>query len=240
MIFNSLILGKRELNETLSTFSFVRPATFDFKAGQFLIISFNSNFSESHPFSISSSPLDGVLEISTRKLGPFTTKLHSAPLGSNMWIKGPYGVFTIQDSKSEIILIAGGVGITPFLSMLRYETHSKLKRDITLVYSVRETGDFLEKKTLEKLAISNKRLHLMYLISGEAPQGWDGLVGRVDKNFLSQKFTSFSDKIVYLCGPPPMVASLKEALASLGLPNENLHIDNWEFAKQVSSGIVKD
>lgn len=232
--FSSTLLAKKEFNETLTTFVFAKPSTFVYKSGQFIMISFDKDFSNMHPFSISSSPNDSFIEITVRKIGDFTKRMHESSVGAVFWIKGPYGMFTLPEKKSEIIMIAGGVGITPFLSMIRHSFLQKSKNKINLIFSARNEGDLFEKETFDYIAEKDNKIKVNYIISENVPEGWAHSTGRVDKAFLMKKVKSFSNKLFYLCGPPPMVESLRTILTSLKVKEENIHVDNWDFAKKIA------
>ncbi|MEK6967234.1 MAG: FAD-dependent oxidoreductase [Nanoarchaeota archaeon] len=232
MDFSTLLISKRKLNDSLATFTLAKPATFNFTAGQFILISFDPNFKNAHPFSISSCPQDPGLEISVRKLGDFTQKLHATEINCPFWVKGPFGAFVLHEEKN-VVMIAGGVGITPFLSMIRDECKRGLQRDLTLLLSVRELADVLEKETFDELQKNNSNLHIIYLPNQSPSPDWTGPFGIIDQNFLAKQFPSFTDKVFYLCGPPPMVAAIKQAFANLGLNPELIRVDSWEFAKKV-------
>lgn len=242
MQFTATLLATRAHNDSLKTFTFSRPATFTFKSGQFILIAFEKRAKDSgdfHPFSLTSIPTDGVLETTARKLGIFTQKLHKAKPGTNFIIRGPFGLFTLNNVKGEVLLIAGGIGVTPFLSMLRNECRERLSRDITLVYSARSINDIIEKEVFDQLAEKESKFHLYYVLSQETPPGWTGATGRVDKTFLNSKFSSFKEMSVFLCGPPPMVEAVKSTLFELGLPKDKFHIDVWEYAAKINTGEVK-
>ncbi len=108
-----------------------------------------------------------------------------------------------------------------------------------MIYSVRGEQDIMEKEVFDTLDKNNEKYHLEYIFSKEAPEGWTGPTGRVNKEYLEKKFGSFENKKVYICGPPPMITAAKEALLELGLKPENYHVDNWDYAKKVVSGEVK-
>lgn len=233
MNFSSLLLAKRQLNDTLATFTFVKPPTFMFKPGQFILISSDKEFSNPHPFSISSAPGDSFLEIAVRKIAEFTTNMHNALLGTNFWFKGPFGMFTLEQSNEPAILIAGGVGITPFLSMLRDALFTDSKKELTLLYSIRTTNDILEKESLNNIVKISKNINIKYVLSQEQTSDPAYMFGRIDADFLRQNIPDVANKKFYICGPPPMVAALKEALISLTVNEDNIHVDNWDFAKKI-------
>ncbi len=238
MIFQSSLLAKREHNPTLATFTFAKPAAMGFKPGQFIIISKSADFADPHPFSVSSCPADALLEITVRKLGNFTQGMFAASAGMLYWIKGPYGFFTLDKAKERVVLIAGGVGVTPFLSMLRHEALSPSKRKFFLLYCVKNVTDIVEKRLLDTLANENASINVIYSLSQEAPPNWQGEKGRVTQEMLEKHFPFIKDSSVYLCGPPPMVQAVKQSLVELGLPESELHVDNWDYAKKVEKGEV--
>lgn len=190
-----------------------------FSPGQFIFISFQSKSVESefHPFSISSSSQDPNLRVSIKALGDFTKSVKNLKIGDLAAIEGPYGKF-IHTATANInqIWIAGGIGITPFLSMAR-SLRSNVYR-IDLYYSVKSKSDaaFLE----ELLKISNIYNHLRVFpwISDEK--------GRMTGNDVFEGSEGLGNKDIFLCGPPPFMISIRQQLIDLGVPEKNIH---WEY-----------
>ena len=126
----------------------------NFEPGQFAFLKFQSKnvSSEEHPFSISSNPKEPYLRFSIKNLGDFTATLKDLQIGDKVSIKGPYGVFgekLLQSAKPQI-WIAGGIGVTPFLSMLSYTKSENLDRQISLFYSTRNNNDNYYGKEINK------------------------------------------------------------------------------------------
>jgi NAD(P)H-flavin reductase len=231
LIYSSQLISKREWNSTLATFSFAKPPTFRFSPGQFVLISKDKDFLDPRPFSISSTNIDPVLELSIRNCGEFSKAIHAAQLGTPYWIKGPFGMFTLEHSEGDVIMIAGGIGITPFLSTLRENAGGQ--RNLTLIYSIKTEEDILEREALDKLA-NFQNIKIIYLFSQTAPEDSPYPLGRVDASFISNNIKELQSKSFYLCGPPPMVLALRQALESLNVKEDNIRVDNWDYAKKVA------
>lgn len=234
MDFESSLLEIRDCNESLRTFSFAKPAILDYKPGQFLLLSFDKEFTDSHPFSITSIPEDPVIEVTVRTLGNFTQKMHSSPIGTPFWIRAAYGAFTIDKVEGDLVFIAGGVGITPFLSICRSEAKKNMPKKITLFYCVRSHKDIPDKQVLDELSKNYENFKLVYIFSDEAPPGWTGPTGRISKEILAANVENINEKAVFICGPPPLVEFVKGALDELGVTK--IHVDNWAYAKKVAKG----
>lgn len=215
------LLEKRKINDTLTTFIFAKPTPFLFKPGQFILVSFNSDFSDPHAFSISSSPEDQFLEITVRKVGPFTTRMNESSPGAQFYISGPYGNFTLDQSKEEAVLIAGGVGVCPFLSMIKHSNSINSERKITLIFSAKIEKDFVNEELLDKISKENKNIKINYLTDF------------IDKNFLLKAIKDIKDKSFYICGPPEMIPPLKKILKSLKVNESDIHVENWGSVKKV-------
>lgn len=194
-----------------------------FAPGQFIFVRFlnKSVGSESHPFSISSSSENPDLRISIKSLGDFTKNISDLKTGDKVKIEGPYGKFT-HTSIANInqIWIAGGIGITPFLSMAR-SLHNNVYK-IDLYYSVKSKTDAAFLEELLKISKIYPHFKVFPWFSDEK--------GRITGNDIFEINVELAGKDIFLCGPPPFMISLKNQFTDLGVSSEKIHWENFNFS----------
>jgi predicted ferric reductase len=161
---------------------------FRFRPGQFgwLTLGGSPFKITGHPFSFSSSATatDGRVEMSIRKLGDLTSGIDRTPVGSRVYLDGPYGAFTIGNPADMHVLIAGGVGITPMMSMIRTLADRGDKRPIVLIYGSKDWESITFREQLEAL---RERLNLTIVhVVSEPPPGWTGERGRINAEIFKR------------------------------------------------------
>jgi ferredoxin-NADP reductase len=210
---------------------------FSFIPGQFIVISanlWNPRRNRMGPvnraFSISSSPLEqDYLEITAKKYqeGRMTSWLHdTVKVGHALNVKGPDGDFVFRDGETdEIVLIAGGIGIAPYRSIIRYILSKKLPVQIRLIYSARAPQDFAFKSDIEQWVTQYSNVRCLYTVTREQ-SGWTGRVGRVDEKLI-QQYLGNPRTYYYICGPDQMIVELRKALQKLGVEKEAIRSERW-------------
>lgn len=222
-------------NETydVKTFRVRKPISFSFIPGQYCLVSFidRQEFAdESRPFTFANSPTDDrFIEITVKKISGFTAALHSLKVGDKLKIEGPLGAsLNFNESvKDDIIFLAAGSGITPFISAIRYIITKKLSNKIILLFSNKTENDIIYKKELEK--INNRNIKIIHTLSQEAPEGWKGEIGRINKEMVEKYVKNPKEKLWYICGPPLMADSIKKILIEMNIPQERLRIEDWQL-----------
>jgi len=181
---------------------------FNYRPGQFAFVRFfNPRLSsEEHHFTISSSPKDKYLRMTIKESGDFTRTLGNLRVGDIATIEGPFGVFSSAGLSNPLIYIAGGIGITPFISMLRHEAQEKRTKPVILFYSVKTKQDSVFYHEIEKLKKENPWFKAYYRITETE--------GRLTVNFL-QKHANLKKSKIFICGPKPMIDALTKDLSPL-------------------------
>lgn len=183
-----------------------------------------------HPFSISSSAEDSRrLEFTIKAAGDFTDRVGSLEPGTRAYLDGPYGVFSSARHESAgYLFVAGGIGITPIMSMLRTLAELADPRRMALVYANPELDSIVFRDELDRLA---ERLDLQVLhVLERPPEGWSGPSGFVTREVLASALRERPDRLqCFLCGPVPMVESVSDDLLDLGVPLERIHNEQFEF-----------
>lgn len=192
-----------------------------FTPGQFIFIRFLSeNVSqETHPFSISSGADNSSLQVVIKSLGDFTEKLGNLQLGIKIAIEGPYGKFSYLNIENRNqVWIAGGVGITPFLSMARSLNNTDY--NIDLYYSVKNLEEAVLIDELKEIEI-DKKIRLIPWCSNEK--------GYLTAKTISEITSDLNGRDILLCGPAPFMFSLQKQLLDLKIPKNKIHFENFKF-----------
>ena len=212
-----------------SSFRFSRPEGFDFKPGQYIMVKIKSGDKELiHTFSLSSSPTDRNFIEFTKKLtaSEYSTNLRSMMPGDWAHIDGPYGKFTFEGEYEKILFLAGGIGITPFFSIIKYCSDIRLPTSMVLFHGCRNENEIAFKKELENMQLKNHNLKLIYVLNEPSP-AWKGKVGFVTARLIGQEVPDFRNRIFYACGPPPMVVAMQKVVSELGLPLTQLKLESF-------------
>lgn len=230
-----------------------------YQPGQYAAITLNdkSTPSVARCFSISSSPSQQrQLEFSIRIGGQFTSALERLQKGDEVLVRGPFGNFILNEgSHLDVVMLAGGIGIAPFLSMIRYATFLSLKNKINLIYSCRSQDDIAFYDELVSLSSKNPNLKITYVIS-KGPT--DKLVGQ---NIISGRLTgenigslnlSYSSQTFMICGPSIYISSMHSLLLEKNVPDKYILAEafgqgstfqtdeaiSWPFNMYVMTGVV--
>lgn len=203
-----------------------------YEAGQFLWLNIgSSSFSlNENPFSISSAPSCGPsLRFLIKELGDFTGTLGDQRLGTRAYVDGAYGNLTIAGSAHPgIVLLAGGVGLAPLIGILRELDATGDPRPRILVYGNRTEAQIAHRDELDGLARSD--CTTVRLVLSEPPDGWSGLVGRIDAATLSSIVTAGRrDWLFLICGPSAMIEASEHFLSEAGVPVENVVSERFDY-----------
>ena len=237
LAYPSRLLSRTEVAQDTVAFRFERPRTFVFKAGQSIDLALlgaapNGLDGLTHTFSIASSPFVQEILVATRmRNSAFKRALSLLPLGSRVNIKGPIGSFTLPNNASRpAVFLAGGIGITPFLSMVCSAVVDKTKRSISLFYANRYLEDAAFMEALWGMESSNTNFRFVPTftrIDGTS-RGWQGDIGHIRPEMLSKHIGNLHGPIFYIAGPPAMVAGIRRMLADAGVDDDDIRTE--EFA----------
>ncbi len=202
----------------------------NFDPGQFFMVSFEDNPALRRSYTIASSPTQkNYMDITMDLVGEFTKKLWATKVGDYLIFKGPYGKFFFNESmKNNLVLIGGGLGITPLMSIIRYCNDKKLPSKVNLIYSVRAPEKIVYNEELKKIKTQNKNFNYTVTITRpEEKHNWTGRTGRIDKDLLKQSIEDVENSIYFLCGPLEFVKAKIAILESLGAKKEQFKTDIW-------------
>lgn len=203
----------------------------NFYPGQFFMVSIKGDEENlKRAYSIASSPLEkSYVDIGLNKVGIFSTKLFSTLPGDILIFKGPYGKFYFTDDmKNDLLLIAGGVGITPLISIIRYCTDKKLGNKIKLLYSVRTPEEIIYKNEFEKIKNENENFDYIVTITRPKPEhDWHGMTGHLNEDILKRNINSVNEHIYFICGSNDFAKAMITILEKLGAKKEQIKTDIW-------------
>jgi ferredoxin-NADP reductase len=173
------------------------------------------------------------VEFTIRHSGDFTRALRELRPGSPVWVDGPHGAFTPDDAGTGVVMIAGGVGVTPMMSILRTAAHRGDRRPYRLVVVAASREELLFRAELGTLR-RQLDLEVTEVLRRPAP-GWTGHTGEIGVGLLTalladDRSTAAHDHDYFLCGPPSLVADAFDALAVLDIPDERVHTEQFELA----------
>jgi ferredoxin-NADP reductase len=187
-------------------------------------------------YTIASSPNQtGFLEATIKREedGVFSRYMHDRiAIGDKVHVTAPSGAFTFRGKEADsVALIGGGVGITPLMSAIRYLTDEAWPGEIYLVYGAKTTRDFIFRDELEYLQRRHANLHVAATMMRAEGTSWMGPEGPITKEFLAQSVPELKRRRCHVCGPPAMMTAVKQALAELGVPKEQVRSEAFGTAK---------
>lgn len=237
LTYKARLAKKEYVAENTMAFYFERPQDFNFKPGQYLDVTLMDP-AQTDPegnirsFSIASTPKeDRLMVVSRMRNSAFKRVLQATPLNGEVELEGPFGDFTLHhNTKRAAVLLAGGIGITPFLSMIRYATRQKSPLLLYLFYSNRRPEATAFLRTLQKLEEENTNLRFIPTMTAmdnttamdNSQQEWTGETGFIDGKMLSRYLKQFRGPIYYVAGPPSMAAAMRQVLATVAVDQDDI------------------
>lgn len=203
-----------------------------YQAGQFAWVSIGRSpwSMTEHPFSISSAPsTDGALSFTIKELGDFTATIGATPIGERVFVDGPHGAFSTERYPAPgYVMVAGGIGIAPIMSMLRDLAAKGDPRPVTLFYAYRLWDRLTFREEIEQLK-SHLALTVVYVLT-EPPEEWSGERGLLSTDILDRQLPADRAQLQYfICGPVPMIELVEGALEQLGIDPKRVHSELFDL-----------
>src|ERR671919_397888 len=215
----------------------------NYTAGQFAFFDIGGVYNDPkgpiRHFTISSSPTENFIMFSTRiRESPYKKRLSTLEEGSRVKVRGPEGQFILHEDYSKpAVFLSGGIGVTPFRSMIKYATDKQLPLKIVMFDSNRNRENILFKEEFDDWANINKNLKIIYTISNDEKQqssstanDWKGEYGRIDKAMILKYLDTniLNNSIFYICGPPGMLKAMQSLLQDdLEIPKERIKVEEF-------------
>jgi glycine betaine catabolism B len=220
---------------------------FDYTAGQYAFFDIGGVHNDSkgpiRHFTISSSPTEDFVMITTRiRDTPYKRRLSSLEEGTIVKVRGPQGKFVLhEDYSNPAVFLSGGIGVTPFRSIIKYATDKQLPIKIVMFDSNRNQENTLFKKEFDEYVNINRNLKIIYTITEEEKQEaqdtssptrqrWTGERGRIDKAMLTKHLTDdeIKNSIFYTCGPPGMIEAMQDLIQNdLKIPKDRIKVEEF-------------
>jgi ferredoxin-NADP reductase len=227
-----------EESPDVRTFRFEKPdKDWTFIPGQYLMVRFPEVFGrKNRAYSIASSPNADYIDLTIKLYGLFTHHMWTLREGSEWELLGPYGRFTMdQDRTNDILLLGAGVGITPLMSMLRWATEVKSDRRFLLLYSNKRPKDIVFHRELQMIERMNPNVKVVYTLTrlrDDLKHTWPGLTGRIDADMIKEQVQLWQDAgaehpTAYGCGPAAMLTTMERCLIELDWDKEEIHYEKF-------------
>ena len=219
----------------VKTFRLMNPLggvlPFDFLPGQFLTVTVPTDGRPvKRSYTIASSPTQrdyAELTVKHEEGGVVSGFFHThVNEGDLLQCSGPTGTFIFTGRECKcILLIGGGVGLTPLMSVLRYLLDRSWSGEIFLLYACRKPEDIIFREELELLRRRNPNLRVVVTVSRPGGTDWKGPTGRITKELITQSVPDLASRYVHICGPVPMMEATKQTLLELGVPRERIKVE---------------
>lgn len=235
--FTSRLKKKETLAEGTMGFYFAKPAGFQFKPGQYMDITLidppeTDAEGNIRSLSIAAAPEEEHLLFATRMRDTaFKRFLRVAAIDTEVKMEGPMGSFTLHNNASKpAVFLAGGIGITPFSSIVRHAAKAKLPHRLYLFYSNRRPEDAAFMDVLNQLEQENPNFKFIPSMSemNKSTQKWAGETGFINQETLSRHLTALQGPIYYIAGPPAMVTAMRQMLTGAAVDEDDIRTE--EFA----------
>ncbi|MYN13517.1 oxidoreductase [Pusillimonas sp. TS35] len=231
------LLSRQDVADRTAAFAFEKPAGFHFKPGQAIDIILTGEggpgTGERHTFSLISAPHEDSIAIATRmRDSTFKTALGALTPGAIVSVEGPSGSLTLpKDGQRPVVMLAGGIGITPFVSMLRHAAHVASSRPVILLYANRRPEDAAFLSELQAYeAELNGAMRLIATMTQPAASSarWTGRTGHIDLALIQDAANGLpAAPLYYLAGPPAMVEGMREMLEESGVDDGDIRSEEF-------------
>ena len=234
--YDVMLTAREEIAEGTMAFHFDKPTGFSFKPGQAIDVILTQPpatdaQSGRHTFSLVSAPYQDDLVVATRmRDSAFKRAFKSLPIGAAAQLEGPFGSLTLHNNRARpAVFIAGGIGITPFMSILRQAAHDQLLHRLLLLYSNRRPEDAAFLAELQQLEPVNKNFHLVATMTemSKSSRAWEGETRLIDEALVKSAGGDLSAPIYYLAGPPAMVEAMRQTLNRAGIDDDDIRSEEF-------------
>jgi ferredoxin-NADP reductase len=234
-VFEAALIGREFVAERTMSFRWAKPAGWDYRAGQFIDITLHDPpetdaEGDTRGFSVSSAPCEDIIQITTRlRDTAFKRVLQQVAIGTTMKLEGPFGDFRLHNARRPAVLLAGGIGITPFRSILVEKIRcGSLPYRVVLFHANRRPQDAAFADEFRQLARIEPKLDFVPVMTAVPPgEKWDGERGHIDAAMLERHNDDAAGAIYYVAGPAGMVQSSRRVLDEMGVDADDIHTEEF-------------
>ncbi len=233
LLFPFIFKEKEQLSVDTYTFFFEKPTDYPiYLAGQYTNITILHTSPDEKGtrryFTLSSSPLDETLSITTKVRGStYKNALMQLTPGQSITATEPLGKFVLPgDLSTHFVFLAGGIGLTPFHSILTFADQTHLPLAVTLFVSFSKKQDVIWKELFDQIAQRNPGIKIVYTLTDDTDSEWNGERGRINAQMLQKYVPNGEEAFFYICGPQAMVDSLEKMSLQSGILPERIKKEN--------------
>lgn len=232
----SKLIDRQTVAEGTMAFRMEKPANFSFRPGQTVDVTLPTLKEDVaggniHTFSLADDPDASGLLVATRMRGSaFKNEFARMPIGGAVELAGPSGDFTLPNRDTRtIVILAGGIGVTPFRSMARHAAHHKLGHRIIMFYGNRRPEDAAFLDDLLALQKENPRFTCVPVMSEmeKSSRPWNGARGFIDGKLMAEHLKDAHEPLYFIAGPPGMVAALRQTLHGAGVDDDDIRTEEF-------------
>ena len=222
------LINKKEVANQIKELRFKPDKKVDFMPGQFLMFKHNINGKmEKRAYSIASSPLSAHIGVILKIYpdGKMSKIFEKLKIDDSIEADGPFGVFKYDNQHKNVVLLAGGTGIAPFMGFIRYIIEKKHDANIILIYSCKTESDIICYEELKNFQKNNIKVVITLT---QQKDNWTGHKGRISKELIIDNVHDINDYVFYLCGPNEMTDYTYKLLNSdLGIDKSRIKRESW-------------
>lgn len=225
-IYTVLDKKKETSNVTTLRLSCLTNGLPEYISGQYITVYFPEiGTPEGKAYSISSAPSEKTLNITVKSMGEFSNRLSNLKPYDSVNASLPYGYFYSESKKSHLVMMAAGIGIAPFRSMIKDLLEKNVSRNIFLFHSSRTENDIIFKKEFDDLSIAHKNFIPKYFVTRETHLSPDLIMGRMDARSIIGSLKTYENTEFMVCGSISFTRDIWKALKSAGIPEETIYTE---------------
>lgn len=205
---------------------------FDFRPGQFVMVGLYDkygNIKDKRAFSLCSSPLNkDYIQLGVKVYGDFSQLLTGLNIGDRVGISGPHGFFTFDEkTMKQVVFFAGGIGLAPFISAIRYVCDKGLDNRLTVFYSNKTYKSIAFYKELKTIVKNNKNISVIFTLTEKIPVFWKGEKNRITPDMVKKYCAPYDSKYFFLCGPKKFMTDMIDYLKKSGVSDKYIKKERW-------------